>query len=114
MIRGDEGRWWQRSSLPAALAGVLPGCFWHNRRMTGHTTQPRSAEGVVAWFDDEEGWGVIDAAEVPGGCFVHFSEIHMDVYRSPAFGQRVIFRFERAPGLQDGYAYRALDVWLQD
>jgi len=46
----DEGRWWQRSSLPAALAGVLPGCLWHNRRMTGHTTQPRSAEGVVAWL----------------------------------------------------------------
>jgi CspA family cold shock protein len=32
-------------------------------------------EGVVRSFDGAEGWGVIDAPELPGGCFVHFSNI---------------------------------------
>jgi CspA family cold shock protein len=66
-----------------------------------------------AMFDDEEGWGVINAPEVPGGCFVHFSSVHMAGYRNPAAGARVKFTFEKPPGLQDGYAYRALEVWLQ-
>lgn len=69
---------------------------------------------MVAWFDAEEGWGVINAPEVPGGCFVHFSDLQMDGHRCLAAGERVVFRFERPPGPQDGYAYGALDVWLQD
>ncbi len=35
----------------------------------------QAASGVVRWFNADEGWGVIDAPEVPGGCFVHFSFI---------------------------------------
>jgi CspA family cold shock protein len=38
--------------------------------------------GTVRWFDGEEGWGVIDAPEVPGGCFVLFSNIVGVGYRS--------------------------------
>ncbi len=67
--------------------------------------------GVVREFAPDEGWGVIDAAEVPGGCFVHFSSIEMDGYRALAAGQRVRFRFEHLDFLQDGYRYRALAVW---
>ena len=66
---------------------------------------------MVEWFDAEEGWGVISAREVPGGCFMHFPDIRMAGYRNPAPGERVKFTFEKPPGLQDGYAYRALDVW---
>jgi CspA family cold shock protein len=72
----------------------------------------QAIDGVVQSFDAEEGWGVISAPEVPGGCFVHFSDIHMAGYRCPAAGERVKFTFEKPPGLQDGYAYRALEVWL--
>jgi len=69
---------------------------------------------VVAWFDAEDGWGVINAPELPGGCFVHFSEVHADGYQWLAAGERVVFRFEQPPRPRDGYGYRALDVWLQD
>lgn len=67
--------------------------------------------GVVTSFDADEGWGVIEAPEVPGGCFVHFSSIQMTGYRELEAGQRVRFTFEQLGFLQDGYAYRAQAVW---
>lgn len=77
--------------------------------------EPVSAEGsvpgVIRWFDDEEGWGVIDALEVPGGCFFHFSDIVGDLHPSPTAGENVRFTYE-GPGLdQDGYEYRAFLVF---
>jgi CspA family cold shock protein len=70
-----------------------------------------AAGGVVRAYDSDEGWGVIDGPEVPGGCFVHFSSIVMDGYRALAAGQRVRFRFEHLDFLQDGCRYRALAAW---
>jgi cold shock protein len=70
-------------------------------------------DGVVRAFDPDEGWGVIEASEVPGGCFVHFSNIAMDGYRSLGVGQRVRFTCEEPGFLQDGYPYRAITVWPQ-
>jgi len=67
--------------------------------------------GVVRAFDPDEGWGIIDAPQVPGGCFVHFSAIEMDGYRALTVGQRVRFRFEHLDFSQDGCAYRALAAW---
>ena len=70
--------------------------------------------GVVREFDAEEGWGVIDSPEVPGGCFVHYSHIEMSGYRALQGGQRVRFTFE-TPGFdQDGCPHRALVVRLPD
>ncbi len=66
---------------------------------------------MVRWFDADQGWGVIDAPEVPGGCFVLFADIQMTGYRQLQAGQHVRFTFERPGFLQDGYAYRALAVW---
>jgi len=63
--------------------------------------------GVVKWFDPEEGWGVIDAPEMPGGCFVHFANIEMPGYRQLHAGQHVRFTFERPGFLQDGFAHTA-------
>jgi cold shock protein len=85
----------------------------------GHVAKKGKAEqhgkatvvGVVRTFDADEGWGVIDALEVPGGCFVHFSSIEMDGYRALTAGQRVRFRYEHLDFLQDGCRYRALAVW---
>ncbi len=63
-------------------------------------------------FHEDEGWGVIDGPDVPGGCWVHFSAIAADGYRALAPGQRVRFRAEA--GEQDGFGYRAVKVWTGD
>jgi cold shock protein len=66
--------------------------------------------GVVREFDAEEGWGVIDSPDVPGGCFVHYSNIEMSGFRVLRAGQRVRFTFE-TPGFdQDGCPHRAFVV----
>lgn len=67
--------------------------------------------GTVRWFDCEEGWGVIDAPEVPGGCFVLFSSIVGAGDRSLDDDQKVMFTFEEPDFKQDGYDFRALEVW---
>ena len=73
--------------------------------------QAGTVAGVVKRFDADEGWGVLEAPEVPGGCFVHFSSIEMPGYRQLHAGQRVRFTFEQPGFLQDGCPYRALTVW---
>jgi CspA family cold shock protein len=65
--------------------------------------------GVVREFDSDRGWGVIDAPETPGGCWVHFSAIVAPGFRALVAGRRVYFRAE--PADQDGFAYRAVKVW---
>lgn len=64
---------------------------------------------TVREWDDEEGWGVLDSPETPGGCFAHFSDIQgLKGFRSLAAGQRVELEWE-APGFkQDGYDFRAV------
>ena len=66
--------------------------------------------GLVRRFDADEGWGVIDGRDVPGGCWVHFSAIAGDGYRQLSAGQRVLFHAE-AVADQDGFAFRAVKVW---
>jgi cold shock protein len=68
-----------------------------------------SSIGIVREYHLDEGWGVIDAEEVPGGCWVSFAMIHMDGYRSLAAGRKV--RFEAENANQDGFSYRATSVW---
>lgn len=67
--------------------------------------------GVVRSFNPQEGWGVIDAPELPGGCFVHFSNIVGPGYRTLDAGETVHLTFERPGFKQDGCDYRALEVW---
>ncbi|UWZ40222.1 cold shock domain-containing protein [Dactylosporangium roseum] len=56
----------------------------------------------------EEGWGVLDSPETPGGCWTHFSAVAMEGFRSLEPGQSVRLEWE-SPG-QDGYAFRATHV----
>jgi cold shock protein len=70
-----------------------------------------SLTGVVREYHAEAGWGVIDADEVPGGCWVHFSVLELPGYRMLSPGAVVSFEAERAN--QDGYAFRAVRVWLE-
>ena len=65
--------------------------------------------GLIRGFDADEGWGVIDGPDVPGGCWVHFSAVAGDGYRWLSAGQRVSFHAEAAS--QDGFAFRAVTVW---
>jgi CspA family cold shock protein len=65
--------------------------------------------GSVRSYDADEGWGVIDGPDVPGGCWVHFSAVAADGYRELRPGQRVSFRAEAVD--QDGFGYRAVKVW---
>ena len=68
-----------------------------------------ATEGTVREWSADEGFGVIDSTETPGGCWAHFSVIVMDGYRSLQAGQRVSFTFE--PASQDGFSYVAITVW---
>ena len=69
---------------------------------------PDMVEAVVRQWDHEEGWGVLDAPETPGGCWTHFSHVEMDGYRTLTRGQQVDLEWE-SPG-QDGYDFRAVCV----
>jgi CspA family cold shock protein len=73
---------------------------------------------VREWHPDL-GWGVLDSADTPGGCWTHFSDIEsravgsvdgaeVHEYRSLSVGEVVELEWE-APG-QDGFDYRAVTV----
>ena len=65
-------------------------------------------EAVVLEWQPEEGWGVVDSQQTPGGCWVHFSHIQATEYGELVPGQTVALEFE--PADQDGFAYRAVTV----
>jgi CspA family cold shock protein len=66
------------------------------------------ARGVVSEYWADEGWGVIDGPDVPGGCWVNWSVVVMECYPFLQPGQHVEFSFEEAD--QDGYTFRAAEV----
>jgi CspA family cold shock protein len=68
-----------------------------------------TSTGHVRVYHRDEGWGVIDGPDVPGGCWVHFSVIAAGGYWSLTAGHPVVFRFEAAD--QDGFGFRAVKVW---
>jgi len=43
-------------------------------RMAKTRREPAATGTVREWA--EEGWGVVDSAETPGGCWVHWSVVH--------------------------------------
>src|SRR3954451_14751157 len=63
---------------------------------------------VREWHEDE-GWGVLDAPETPGGCWAHFGAAAVAGYATFHPGQAVTLEWE--PADQDGYAYRATRLW---
>ncbi|MFI0723712.1 cold-shock protein [Streptomyces sp. NPDC021224] len=65
---------------------------------------------TVREWSDEDGWGVLDSPETPGGCFGHFSHIRMDGFRTLTAGQRVELVWEDPGGEQDGYDYCAVSI----
>lgn len=63
---------------------------------------------VRVWHEDE-GWGVVDSPETPGGCWAHFSHAAVAGYAAFAAGDEVHLEWE-APG-QDGWPFRAVRLW---
>ena len=72
-------------------------------------SQAMTTVGMVRRWDDEEGWGVIDSPETPGGCWAHYSNVAVAGYKSLNPGQSVHLEWEA--GQQDGFSYRALRTW---
>jgi CspA family cold shock protein len=68
----------------------------------------RTTRGVVRYWREDDGWGVLDSPATPGGCWAHFSAVQMDGYRTLAAGQPVTFSFE--PAEQDGFVWQAVEV----
>lgn len=66
--------------------------------------------GQVREWHRDQGWGVVDSDETPGGCFVHFSVIQMPGFRELSARQTVYF--EAIPRGQDGCSFRATAVAL--
>ena len=48
-------------------------------------------QGVVKWFNDGKGYGFITPDESEKDCFVHYSAIQADGFRSLKEGERVEF-----------------------
>ena len=65
--------------------------------------------GTVREWHPDDGWGLIDSDETPGGCWVHFSAILGSGYKSLTEGRSVELEHEAAD--QDGFRFRAVAVW---
>ncbi len=65
--------------------------------------------GRVREWHPEKGWGVIDSAETPEGCWASSSQVLVAGYKSLEPGQTVELLYEVAD--QDGYRFRAVEVW---
>ena len=71
-----------------------------------------ATRGRVREWHDDEGWGLVDAEEAPGGCWAHFSAVRVDGFKSLASGTEVLLELE--PADQDGYDFCALAGWRAD
>jgi quercetin dioxygenase-like cupin family protein len=65
--------------------------------------------GTVRAWDARGGWGVLDCAATPGGCWADARAIVGPVAEPLRSGSRVVFEFAEEP--HDGYDFRATVVW---
>ena len=65
-------------------------------------------QATVRQWDEDEGWGIIDSEETPGGCWANFSVIEMPGYRFLTAGDSVTLEWE--VGEQEGFDYVAVRI----
>lgn len=68
-----------------------------------------ASRGVVRSWYDEDGWGVVDTGDTPGGCWAHYSAVLVAGFKTLTPGQQVEVEWQVVA--QDGFAYRATRVW---
>jgi cold shock protein len=71
-----------------------------------------TSTGRVRVWHEDDGWGVVDSDDTPGGCWVHVSAVLVAGEGLLHAGQEVRLVAERAR--QDGFAFRAVEVWPAD
>jgi CspA family cold shock protein len=70
-----------------------------------------SSTGVVVAWNGADGLGVIESPDTPGGCWCGWMSITMDRFVGRFDpGTQVEFTYEAVR--QDGYDYRAIDMWI--
>jgi CspA family cold shock protein len=69
--------------------------------------------GTVRSWNHDEGWGVIDSSETPGGCWIHATTPSTKTHMGLEPGRQVYFEWEHLPGegVQDGHDFVATDAW---
>jgi CspA family cold shock protein len=72
--------------------------------------------GTMRTWNHDEGWGVIDSPETPGGCWIHATTPSTKTRMGLDPGRQVYFEWERLPGkgVQDGFDFVATDAWYVD
>lgn len=68
-----------------------------------------AVRAVTREWSDDGGWGVLDCAQTPGGCWAHYSAVAVEGHRTLTVGTEVWLEWETAD--QDGYAFRATRAW---
>ena len=53
------------------------------------------AQGIVKWFNDKKGFGFITCEDGEKDCFVHYSGIEGEGFKSLVEGDRVSFEIEQ-------------------
>ena len=66
--------------------------------------------GIVKWFNNAKGYGVILADEGSTDVFAHYSAIRMEGYKTLKAGQTVRFEVEAGPKGMHAIAIEALEA----
>ena len=53
-----------------------------------------AVEAIVRQWHPDEGWGVLDSPQTPGGCWAHFGAVAVDGYPELIPGQAVTLEWE--------------------
>ncbi|WP_295702167.1 hypothetical protein [Lapillicoccus sp.] len=66
--------------------------------------------GTVTQWSSDDGWGVIESVDTPGGCWAHFSVVLGTGDELRALTVGAVVRFAWEAGEQDGFSFRATSV----